>query len=173
MPSDLKPAPPASFPRLRQSKYFPRITSGNKSKAVQQVNARLAIMELFVMPQKYQKKSGKNDNWSVDFVAIPLLADQKDSFIAWAEEASGDVETWVAQLIGTGYKISLTLDSVNNCVICTATCREERSPNNGLAMSSRSADWLEALLLTVYKTLVLYPEKSGGWPKNTRNDSWG
>lgn len=125
------------------------------------------------MPAKFSKPTkGKND-WSVEFISLPLVTDQKDSFIAWAQEASADIEVFVAQLLGSGYKLSMTLDATNNCVIVTATCKEERSPNNGYAMSSRSDTWLEALLMTVYKTIVLYPEKEGGWPKNTRNDSWG
>lgn len=158
---------------LKPSRFFPLCSAHNVSKQIDRVNHRIATLEVFVMPGKYSKPSKPKNDWSVEFVALPLMADQKDSFIAWAEEASADVEVFVAQLLGTGYKLSMTLDATNNCVIVTATCKEERSPNSGYAMSSRSDTWLEALLMTVYKTIVLYPEKDGGWPKNTRNDSWG
>ena len=173
MPSDLKPAPPYSPVVPRSFKFFPVHSILTRHSQVEKVNRRIRTMEDFVMPAKYNTPTKGKENWNVEFISLPLLADQKDSFLAWAENATGDVEIFVAQLLGTGYKVSMTLDSVNNCVICTATCREERSPNSGYAMSSRSDTWLEALLMTCFKTLILYPEKEGGWPKNARNDNWG
>lgn len=158
---------------LKLSRFFPVCSPYNVPSQVNSVNKRIHTLEAFVMPSKYNKPSKGNNDWSMEFISLPLLADQKESFIAWSQEASADVEIFVAQLLGTGYKLSMTLDATNNCIIATATCKEERSPNNGYAMSSRSDTWLEALLMTVYKTVVLYPEREGGWPKNTRNDSWG
>lgn len=125
------------------------------------------------MPAKYSKPTGKKQDWEVEFISIPLLSDVKEAFEAWASEAQADIEVWIAQLLGMGYKLSLTLDVSNNCVIVTATCKEAKSPNKGYAVSSRSDSWLEALMITIYKTIILYPEKDGGWPKTTRNDNWG
>lgn len=162
--------PPFTYSNQR---YFPVCRPYNVSTQIERVKRRIATLEMFTMPAKYNKPAKSKADWSVEFVSLPLMSDQKDSFIAWSQEASADIEIFVSQLLGTGYKLSMTLDATNNCVIVTATCKEDRSPNSGYAMSSRSDTWLEALLMTVYKTIVLYPEKEGGWPKNTRNDSWG
>lgn len=159
--------------RSFRSKFFPRPMIHYTYSDNEKFSNRVALMELFVMPAKYNKPEKAQTFQQVTFVSAPLSRDQADEFKRWFAEAMADVDTWVAQALSEGYKMSLTDDRSNDCVIFTLTCKDERSPNFNHALSSRADNWLEAVMMGIYKTYNLYPAKAGGWPKERSNFSYG
>ena len=125
------------------------------------------------MPAKTSKNAGSFKFGEIQFVNVTLDKSDRESFVAWYENAMADVDTHVADLLSRSYKMSLSDDQSNDCVICTLTCKDDRSPNHNYSMSSRAGNWLEAVMLSVYKTNILYPEKKGGWPKEVQQRGWG
>jgi hypothetical protein len=106
-----------------------------------------------------------------DFVNLTLPQSEESNFTGWAKKNEKQWPAMVTTLIEQGYRVSLSPDFENACIIVTLTCRSADSPNNGKAMSTRAEHWIDALLLALYKHLVF---TAGNWGEvQPRRRSWG
>lgn len=134
------------------------------------VNRILKKWENAIMPAKY----AKNDKtaWAeTKFAQVTLTADQKDEFHRWWNQKAFDVPLEISTMIANGWKAGLTWDDANKCFIASATCKDERSVNANVCVTSRSDDYTEALLLNVYKVNVLF--KNQPLPTERGGNTWG
>lgn len=97
--------------------------------------------------------------FSTEFVQIPV------GDLSWAEveKQFGNTEEVFAtfnELVTGGYKFSFSYSDANDAVICAMTCRDPESVNNGKTMSSFAVDWYSALVLALYKHVVI---AGGNW----------
>lgn len=106
-----------------------------------------------------------------EFVELRLLQSQKDDFKKWASENAQDSVDLLASVVNSGYKVSLNWSDYNDCYTASFTGLEENSPNNHLVMVNRSDDLWEAVMIGLFKHLVLY----GGdaWPTDKQEQDWG
>jgi hypothetical protein len=110
--------------------------------------------------------------YGVDFVNLKLTEEDRGTFTAWAEANNGDVLTYLEQLIGAGYKLSLNEDEENHCFIAAITGGQDNRDNRNKCMISRAPDLLDALQLALYKHFVLC--NGGNWGDSEKQDmTWG
>lgn len=113
-----------------------------------------------------------NTRFNVEFVNLRLTADDKPKFVAWADDNAPDLGTLLDNMVGSGYKMSMNLDSQNDCYIVAVTGTGDARDNKGLCMTSRADDLVEALMMAVYKHVVLCNSGSWGKPED-RSLDWG
>jgi hypothetical protein len=114
----------------------------------------------------------KRTKYGVDFVPLRLTMDQKAAFQKWAKDNVADLGDYMVNLVGSGYKLSMNLDTNNDCYIVAITGTEENKLNRGLCITSRSDDLIEAVMMTVYKVVVLYDNGEWETPDDVSQD-WG
>jgi len=65
-----------------------------------------------------------------------------------------------------GYRWTISHDSYAGCWAVTMYTRNEQDINHGLMMSSRSMDWFKALMMCVFKHVIIFEERwDGGTPE--------
>jgi hypothetical protein len=66
-------------------------------------------------------------------------------------------ETWAALdlLLTTGYKVSFSRNQTNGAIICSMTCRNVDSENNGKTLTSFAGDWYDSLRVACLKHFEL------------------
>jgi hypothetical protein len=106
----------------------------------------------------------------IEFVSIQLTADEKLAFKGWYETNLSESELLLETFIQSGYKTSIVWDTNKDCFIASSTCTNDKSKNYDKCLTSRSNNWLEALMLNLWKTDVL--SKKGVWEATTK-DNWG
>jgi hypothetical protein len=110
--------------------------------------------------------------YGVDFVNLKLTEDDRKAFADWAETNSGDTLTYLEQLIGSGYKLSLNEDEENHCFIAAVTGGQDNRDNRNKCLISRAPDLLEVLQMALYKHFVMC--NAGDWGETEKQDmSWG
>lgn len=60
----------------------------------------------------------------------------------------------VSDLLEAGYRVGLSHNPQNDAFICSVTCRDTESPNNGYTFNSFAETWFEALQAGMYKHYV-------------------
>jgi len=129
-----------------------------------EISGWLSVWEYFEMAQRTR--------YGTTFVNLRLTTDQKPAFEHWAKENQADLFSYVVNMVADGYKISLNLDSNNDCVIVAVTGTDGNRVNRGRCMTSRSTDAIEALLMAVFKHIVLCD--GGDWgEEEERSSDWG
>jgi hypothetical protein len=110
--------------------------------------------------------------YGVDFVNLRLTDEDKKEFSEWAYEHSSDVLTYLEQLIGSGYKLSLNEDEENHCFIAAVTGGQDNRDNKNKCLISRAPDLLEVLQIALYKHFVVCD--AGDWGATEKQDmTWG
>lgn len=129
------------------------------------------------MPQKSgnRKSNSKNPaDWQkFDFVEIRLTDADKADFKA---KYAKDAQLFFGELDGlskNGYKVSLSYDTSNNCVIASLTCREASDPNFNFVLTARAGDTWEALALVLYKHLFMCDDGDWGADEHGSSSQWG
>lgn len=121
------------------------------------------------------KSQSRNSNdWGkFDFVEINLSEEDKADFKKLYAEHPSNLLNSLDEMTKNGYKVSLTYDTSNNCVIASLTCKEPLDANFNYILSARSSDTYEALALVLYKHYYLSDD--GDWGAETRTNarSWG
>lgn len=134
-------------------------------------NHRTLYFEEMIVPKTSTKRQHNREPWMTDFIDLRLNAADKDAFRAWMENTFEDLLFKQADVVSSGWKMSLSWDMQNVCFISSATCRDETSVNFGVTVTSRSEDAFEATCLTVYKLSVLFPEQD--LRKAGSSNNWG
>jgi hypothetical protein len=110
--------------------------------------------------------------YGVDFVNLKLSDDDKAAFSEWASESAGDTLTFLEQLVGSGYKLSLNEDEENHCFIAAVTGGQDNRDNRNKCLISRAPDLLEVLQMALYKHFVVC--NAGDWGDTEKQDmTWG
>lgn len=88
------------------------------------------------------------------FVDVPVSGDDWPLVL----KEYGDYESLneaLAGLVGNGYRVSFSYNPANDAIICSVTCKDEESVNNGMTMTSFAGTWPEALMVAAYKHYVV------------------
>lgn len=128
-------------------------------------------LECAIMTKKQVQQRRNFDNSKIEFVNINLSKKERDQFKAWYTELETEIPRLIAVFMSQGYKIGIRYDTENECYICSATCFDDSMENHGKCLTSRSADWLEAMALNLFKTDVMSPD--GIWESTTSGSNWG
>lgn len=115
------------------------------------------------------KKRAERPN--VKFVGIRLDRGQKSAFEAWLQEVSPNLFDELTNLVQGGHKLGVSWDYKNTCFIVSLTCWADDDVNYSFCFSTRHGDLETALLLTVYKAVVVLLECA--WEDGAENDDWG
>jgi hypothetical protein len=113
-----------------------------------------------------------NTRFNTQFVNLKLTAELKPQFVAWADDNAADTLTLLNQVVAANYKVSCNMDEQNDCFIVSVTGTPDNRYNRNLCMTSRSNDLLEALLMMLYKVIVLCDMQDWGEAADT-NNNWG
>ena len=106
-----------------------------------------------------------------EFINYKLPENLADEFQKWTNANSAKFWTFLGSLTEAGYKLSVSPDLDNACVIATITATKYATNNNGFCLSSRSDDAMEAVWLSLYKHFVVFD--GGTWEAGTVRSNWG
>jgi hypothetical protein len=120
---------------------------------------------------EYTEMAGRT-RYGTEFVNLRLSLEQKPQFEVWAKENQDDLFNYLVNMVADGYKISINLDANNDCIIVAVTGTDNNRTNRGRCMTSRSHDAIEALLMAIFKHVVLCDGGDWGEGENKASD-WG
>lgn len=101
----------------------------------------------------------KDDGWR-GFVALELTEAQKIGAKALREDAERLYDN-VFGMIDDGYKLTFSYDSYNGAYVCSVTCRDKGSANNGLTLTARGGSTISAMASLWYKHDVVLARQWG------------
>lgn len=117
------------------------------------------------------KKRNQNATFGVEFINIDLTDKQGDDFNDWQQSAVQKMGILVGELASAGHKLGISFDGDNECFIVSVTSKDEVSDNFNKCYTSRSDDWIEAVLLAVFKWDVIMERST--WTGKQRKMNWG
>ena len=104
------------------------------------------------------KKAGEK---FVGFVNYTLTKDDKAAYEKWAEgKTLEDAFSEIERLVDSFYTFSLKHDNFGGGVQCNLKCANEGEPDYGLVLTARAPDVFNAIMLALWKHVVLF---AGGW----------
>lgn len=122
-----------------------------------------------------RKSNSKNpSDWQrFDFVEIRVGEQEKKDFHAKLTKDPNHFLGEVDNLTKNGYKVSLSYDTNNSCIIASLTCKEPNDPNFNNVLTARASEVWEALSLVMYKHMYMCDD--GDWGGDTVQDGrqWG
>ena len=136
-----------------------------------QLNRSILNIEVSIMPSKSSRNAAKNSWVDITFVDIRLSKADTTAFREFMQKSPDDLSLALADFIADGNKTSMSWDSEHNTFIAAATCKNPDSVNKDCCITSRSSEWFEALMLNVFKHLVIC--KAGEWVGEQTDRSWG
>lgn len=92
------------------------------------------------------------------FVDVKLTPEQRAEFVA-VKERYADSTRWLQDLADDGYRVGVSWSGEHSSYTVSLTCRDARSPNNGMCMTSFAGDLVTAIALAVYKHFVVTEER--------------
>ena len=117
------------------------------------------------------KKAARNDTAWKGFANVPFNAEARAAFEKWDTTANA-VYQEMEEMLGAGYRVTFSYDKTNAAYQCSVTCQNERDANNGYTLTSRGPSWYDALMVAVFKHVILTERE---WPlsEKTQGDKWG
>jgi len=107
------------------------------------------------MAKKPVVNATKQDGWvPKGFVNLYLTESQIADAMKRFEDWSKTEDAWGREL-ANGYRFTFSLDPKTMAVVCTANCKDQDSENYGWLLSSFAPTWQEALILTIYKSVIV------------------
>ena len=119
------------------------------------------------MPTKPNNRS--NFDWT--FVNLALSAADEKSFLDWHKREGDSIIARMQEMSADGYKFSLSYDFDNECFIATYSGTRNTAHNDKCSISARSAEFLEAVSLVLFKHHVMCDGED--WQEHTRPANWG
>lgn len=113
----------------------------------------------------------KREFTKISFVNLRLSAEEKKAFTIWEKKNVDDLFTLLETVVLQDIRVSMSYDSKNETFIVSFTCRDEGGPNNGLCVSSRHGDAVTAVLVALFKHLVVIGDAR--WDEVASADDWG
>ena len=135
-------------------------------------------------PRKTQEKhlASRNSNeegstpqldWG-GWIDIQVTQDMKEQFDIWARERQDLMSSGVADVVGTGLKLTLSYDTGHNTFVASLNGEGNSRVHKRFTLTARSSDWWEAVCLLLYKHGILL---KGDWanykPKERYDITWG
>ena len=109
-----------------------------------------------------------------DYTIVPLKlqGDEKKRFTEWLKDTEfTPYDVW-DELCGRGYKVSVSWIDKNNSFCVSVTGKDEASKNRRQTITSWSDDVTEALMMSLYKCLVMCEDND--WSAYaTSSEVWG
>lgn len=165
----INPIKPASFEELRTltELFYVWDKLQWKLRPYKFLLMSFGIRTEITMPR--QNNTNAYSEWR--FVNLSLSRADEEGFVKWMK---ANVDTIIVELSGIladGYKHTISYDFDNECFISTLSGTKNTTQNVGCSLSSRSAEFIEALGLTVYKHRVM--AENGNWADYARPSNWG
>jgi hypothetical protein len=121
------------------------------------------FLEVILWPSEWEyAEMKKRTRYGVEFVNLRVPAEDKAKVTQWMLDHEVELGDMLDDLVSSGYKISLNLDSGNDCHLVAITGSDDAVYNRGLCMTSRAGSPVEALYVGLYKHYVLCDGKD--WP---------
>lgn len=117
------------------------------------------------------KTRSRERSFGVEFINVELTDEQEAAFSDWHAKNFPRMGELCAEFAMSGNKFGVSHDGDNECFIVSATCKDERQDNYNKCYTSRSDDWVEALMLCLFKWDVLFGRDT--WLGKTRRNNWG
>jgi len=95
----------------------------------------------------------------IAWVNYSLTDEHKKALDKLLDEEPELLELEFAQAAQEGYRWSMTWDTYAGCYSVTMFTREVERPNLGLMMSSRAKSWYKALMMCVYKHVLVFEHR--------------
>lgn len=133
------------------------------------VLAGVTYLDLMELTMKKSNRFKSN----IEFVTLKLTTADKEKFAEWAKTGEKKIFAMLDTLNEGGYKLSISPDFNNACVIASLTATDNSTHNNGLCMTSRGETVIEALLVACYKHFVIADEQDWLLVAGKNEDNWG
>jgi hypothetical protein len=105
------------------------------------------------------------------FAQVQLTSADENKFTAWANDGPKNGLQAANELLGQGYKMSITWVIESNAFCVSLIGTEETAQNKNSIMTSWSDDLEECFLISAYKHLEVC--NSGEWPTAANGKKWG
>lgn len=115
------------------------------------------------------RASDYSSNWN--FIDLRLSKADEARFVEWFSKNEQNIPDLLHRVNTDAYKFSISYDFDNDCFIATLSGTRHASINKNSTISGRSAEWLEAIGLVLFKHMVMCEEKE--WSDYTRPTNWG
>lgn len=112
--------------------------------------------------QRKPMKLSPSEELSMDFIDYQLSAEEKDACVVWMETLGNDYRECPNEVVHAGYRITFTHDEKHDCVVVTLIGRATDCPNYNKAMTTRHVDIATALMMALYKQIVVFEYASWG-----------
>jgi len=132
------------------------------------INVLVAVLNKRRM-QMARFRSKVDNGWA--FANVRMSKEQREDFLVWQEGILEDTVEVVTSVLLTGYKMSIKWDGENETWVVTLTGTEMTRTNDKTSMSARHQDLTTALLLSVYKHVVICG--SSAWNTAADEENWG
>ncbi len=109
------------------------------------------------------------------YVNLDINRDEKGEFLVWSEKTDAEF-VWLEleQLVDDDYKFATKTDTYGGGVQCSLTCAEKSNDDYNLCLTARAPDLRNAMLLVLYKHLVLLKGEWSVYHDQTKAVSeWG
>ncbi len=103
---------------------------------------------------------------AMDFIDYQLSDEEKEACTTWREAQAGHYEELANQVVHAGYRITFTYDEKNECVVVTLIGRTQSCPNYNKAMTTRHINIEKALMMALYKQVVVFDYETWGETSN-------
>jgi len=138
----------------------------------QQLNPCAFFLNLYINTGEITVARNKKQNMPmVEFFNFQLTRADEKEFMAWVDEKSAQFMQLVGDLVASNYRVGVSGDAENACVIVSLTCRDTDNPNQGYCFTSRAEDWEDAMWLMLYKHYVVASHEV--WPVDDTGKNWG
>lgn len=94
---------------------------------------------------------------SVWFVNVAVSVNDEGKIADFLPSADAVYDAMV-EVMTSGYRVGFNYDMSRDAVICSLTCRDDKSPNNGGVLNAFAGDWFTALRVVLYKHYVILNE---------------
>lgn len=136
-------------------------------------NAKNGLMRYYrhLLGEQYWDKLHTGSIDSMIFADYKLSETEKAAATEWFD---GDIESLLDQInevILTGYRFNISFDGKNQAVTVSVIGRDEAGPNEGKCMVTRHATVLRAVILALYKHMVIF--QGGPWGGQSAENNWG
>jgi hypothetical protein len=126
-----------------------------------------------VSPQKDNKKEGPDLEWG-GWIDIRMTPEMKEQYNLWAEEGQHVYWDELQDILARGLKHSLSWDKANNCFVAALTGQGSSTIEKRFTMTARSPHMAEAMMLLVYKHVVILKGDWGNFRFDQKYDlNWG
>lgn len=126
----------------------------------------VSLLELIAM-------KNKRFNKQIEFVTLRLTTADKEKFAVWEKANTPKIFKYLNELSEGGYKVSISPDFNNSCIIASITGTENSTANVGLCMTSRAESVEEAIMLACYKHFELCAADDWTALAGKNDDNWG